>query len=166
MGGKQNQNAFHVDNICAGRRLRAASRKEVTTYRGNQNQHERRGTSCTASSTSWPKNGYVILRDRPAPAIPPSEWESLTYMDWKSGGDTNFAPLASAFGEMECRGFWDHGKADKEGIWTSNRETRAQPRRLRRGDRLQLRPGSRHQAEPERRGNGPAPAYTWTTTTG
>ena len=68
------------------------------------------------------EKGYVILRDRIGPAIPASDWESLTYMDWKSGGDTNFAPLASAFGEMECRGFWDHGKADKEGIWTTNRE--------------------------------------------
>jgi hypothetical protein len=68
------------------------------------------------------EKGFVILRDRIGPAIPASDWESLTYMDWKSGGDTNFAPLASAFGEMECRGFWDHGKADKDGIWTSNRE--------------------------------------------
>ena len=68
------------------------------------------------------EKGYVILRDRLGPAIPASDWESLTYMDWKSGGDTNFAPLASAFGEMECRGFWDHGKADKDGIWTTNRE--------------------------------------------
>src|SRR5215472_12302649 len=66
--------------------------------------------------------GYVILRDRPGPMIPPIEWESLTYMDWKSGGDTNFAPLASATGEMDCRGFWDHGKADKDGIWTTNRD--------------------------------------------
>jgi hypothetical protein len=38
-------------------------------------------------------------------------------MDWKSGRDTNFAPLASATGEMDCRGFWDHGKPDKNGIW-------------------------------------------------
>ncbi len=68
------------------------------------------------------QKGYVILRDHPGPAIPPVEWESLEYMDWKSGGDTNFAPLASATGEMDCRGFWDHGKADKDGIWTENRE--------------------------------------------
>ncbi len=65
-------------------------------------------------------NGSVVLRD--GPAIPPEEWESLEYIDWKSGGDTNFAPLASAKGEMECAGFWDHGKPDKDGIWTSNRE--------------------------------------------
>jgi len=66
--------------------------------------------------------GYVVLRDRQGPAIEPAEWESLEYMDWKSGGDTNFAPLASATGEMDCRGFWDHGKADKNGIWTDNRK--------------------------------------------
>jgi hypothetical protein len=66
-------------------------------------------------------NGYAILRDYDGPAISPAEWEELTYMDWKSGGDTNFAPLASATGEMDCRGFWDHGKADKDGIWTANK---------------------------------------------
>jgi hypothetical protein len=67
------------------------------------------------------EKGYVILRDKQEPRIDPAEWESLVYMDWKSGGDTNFAPLASATGEMDCRGFWDHGKADKDGIWTTNR---------------------------------------------
>ena len=67
------------------------------------------------------EKGYVILRDRRGPQIPQSEWESLAYIDWKSGGDTNFAPLASATGEMDCRGFWDHGKADKDGIWTTDR---------------------------------------------
>ena len=66
--------------------------------------------------------GFAVLRDYDGPAIEAYEWESLEYMDWKSGGDTNFAPLASATGEMDCRGFWDHGKADKDGIWTSNRE--------------------------------------------
>ena len=66
------------------------------------------------------EKGYAILGD--GPAIPPAEWEGLEYVDWKSGGDTNFAPLASAMGEMECAGFWDHGKPDKDGIWTSNRE--------------------------------------------
>jgi hypothetical protein len=68
------------------------------------------------------KRGYAILGDWRGPAIPQAEWESLEYMDWKSGGDTNFAPLASATGEMDCRGFWDYGKPDKEGIWTKNRD--------------------------------------------
>jgi hypothetical protein len=68
------------------------------------------------------EKGYVILRDYEGPPIPREDWESLEYMDWKSGGDTNFAPIASATGEMDCRGFWDHGKADYDGIWTKNRD--------------------------------------------
>jgi hypothetical protein len=68
------------------------------------------------------KTGYAVLRDYNGPAISPAEWEELAYLDWKSGGDTNFAPLASATGELDCRGFWDHGKADKDGVWTANRQ--------------------------------------------
>jgi len=68
------------------------------------------------------KAGYVVLRDYNGPAVPADEWESLQYMDWKSGGDTNFAPLASATGALDCRGFWDHGKPDKGGVWTANRD--------------------------------------------
>ena len=67
------------------------------------------------------EKGFVILR-RYAKTIPPEEWRSLEFMDWKSGGDTRFAPIASAMGEMECAGFWDHGKPDKDGIWTKNAE--------------------------------------------
>ena len=70
---------------------------------------------------SLARDGFAVLRDYQGPMIPRAEWESLEYMDWKSGGDTNFAPLASATGEMDCRGFWDHGKADKNGLWTDNR---------------------------------------------
>lgn len=68
------------------------------------------------------EKGFVVLRDYAGPIVPREEWESLEYMDWKSGGDTNFAPIASALGEMECAGFWDHGKPDKDGIWTKNAE--------------------------------------------
>ena len=65
------------------------------------------------------ETGFVVLRDAPFD-VPVPEWESLEYMDWKSGGDTNFAPLASADGELDCRGFWDKGKTDKDALWTSN----------------------------------------------
>ncbi len=65
--------------------------------------------------------GFVALTPMPI-EVPPSEWESLEYMDWKSGGDTNFAPIASADGELDCRGFWDKGKTDKDALWTSNAE--------------------------------------------
>ncbi|MDQ6771914.1 MAG: hypothetical protein M3024_02830 [Candidatus Dormibacteraeota bacterium] len=68
------------------------------------------------------EKGFAVLKDYDGPAIPDEEFRRLEYMDWKSGGDTNFAPIASALGEMECAGFWDHGKSDKNGIWTSNRD--------------------------------------------
>ena len=65
--------------------------------------------------------GFVALTDLPYD-VPAHEYESLEYMDWKSGGDTNFAPIASADGELDCRGFWDKGKTDKDAMWTSNAE--------------------------------------------
>jgi hypothetical protein len=65
------------------------------------------------------RTGFVQMSDLPV-EVPAHEWESLEYMDWKSGGDTNFAPLASADGELDCRGFWDKGKTDKDALWTSN----------------------------------------------
>ena len=64
--------------------------------------------------------GFLVLKDYIGPSISDREWLSLQYLNWKSGGDTNFAPIASAYGEMECAGFWDHGKADKDGVWTEN----------------------------------------------
>lgn len=70
-------------------------------------------------STMLEETGFVVLRRHETP-VQPSEWIDMEYQDWKSGGDTNFAPIASAFGELECRGFWDHGKPDKDGIWTDN----------------------------------------------
>ena len=66
-------------------------------------------------------DGVVELRPMPV-EVPQAEWEAVEYMDWKSGGDTNFAPLASADGELDCRGFWDKGKTDKDALWTSNAE--------------------------------------------
>src|SRR5262249_5184981 len=67
------------------------------------------------------ERGYVVLRDLDPP-IPESEYLPLEYMDWKSGGDTNFAPGATADGELECRGFWKPGdeRPDKGGKLTSN----------------------------------------------
>lgn len=67
------------------------------------------------------EKGFVELK-RYEGGVDPAEWESLEYVDWKSGGDTNFAILASATGEHDPRGFWEHGKPDKDGIWTSNIE--------------------------------------------
>jgi len=67
------------------------------------------------------ERGYVVLADQDPP-VPDEEFLSLEYMDWKSGGDTNFAPIATADGQLECRGFWKEGdeRPDKGGRWTTN----------------------------------------------
>ena len=65
--------------------------------------------------------GFVILKPYEGD-LDSAEWEQLTYLNWKSGGDTNFAVLASANGEDDARGFWEHGKPDKDGIWAPNIE--------------------------------------------
>ena len=70
-------------------------------------------------SKALAETGFVMLKPMPV-EVPSHEWESLEYMDWKSGGDTNFAPLASADGQLDCRGFWDKGKTDKDALWTRN----------------------------------------------
>jgi hypothetical protein len=64
------------------------------------------------------ETGYVVLDPYEAP-VDPAEWLDLEYVDWKSSGDTRFAPLASAYGQVECNGFWhfDPPKADKDGVW-------------------------------------------------
>jgi hypothetical protein len=67
------------------------------------------------------EHGYVVLRNLDH-VVPEHEYLSLEYMDWKSGGDTNFAPIATSDGELDCRGFWKPGdeRADKGGRFTSN----------------------------------------------
>lgn len=65
------------------------------------------------------EKGFTLLRPY-GKRVPEEEYLGLEYQDWKSGGDTNFAPIASAFGDLECAGFWDHGKPDKDGVWTPN----------------------------------------------
>ncbi len=67
--------------------------------------------------------GFVQLRDAPF-TVPEHEYLDLEYMDWKSGGDTNFAPIATADGTLDCRGFWSAGdeRPDKGARFTSNAE--------------------------------------------
>lgn len=63
-------------------------------------------------------SGYVVL-DSYDQSQDPKEWLDIEYVDWKSSGDTRFAPIASAYGDMECNGFWNHNpaKTDKDGVW-------------------------------------------------
>jgi hypothetical protein len=64
------------------------------------------------------ETGYVVLDSYQQP-MDPAEWKNLEYVDWKSSGDTRFAPIASAYGQIECNGFWhqDPPKPDKDGVW-------------------------------------------------
>ena len=66
------------------------------------------------------ETGYVVV-DSYDQSQDPKEWEDLIYVDWKSSGDTRFAPLASAYGDIECNGFWNHTppKTDKDGVWVN-----------------------------------------------
>lgn len=66
------------------------------------------------------ETGYAVL-DRYPQIDDPPEWERLAYVNWKSSGDTRFAPLASAYGGLECNGFWNHTppKPDKDGVWVA-----------------------------------------------
>jgi hypothetical protein len=66
--------------------------------------------------------GYVCLGRYSGPEIAPEEWESLEYITYPTDTNTFFAPLTSATGETILRGFWDFGKPDLDGIWTSNAE--------------------------------------------
>ena len=72
------------------------------------------------------KNGYVVL-DQHDQAADPTEWLDIEYNDWKSSGVTRFAPLASAFGEIECDGFWNHTppRTDKDGVWIDSQTAKA-----------------------------------------
>jgi hypothetical protein len=75
---------------------------------------------------AFDETGYVVL-DRYDQSEDPQEWLDIEYVDWKSSGDTRFAPLASAYGDMECNGFWNHtpAKTDKDGVWVPANTQRA-----------------------------------------
>ena len=64
------------------------------------------------------ESGYVVL-DRYDQSADPQEWLDVEYVGWRSSGASRFAPLASAYGDLECDGFWNHTppKPDKDGVW-------------------------------------------------
>jgi hypothetical protein len=75
---------------------------------------------------AFEKTGYVVL-DAYDQAADPQEWLDIEYVDWKSSGDTRFSPLASAYGDLECDGFWNHTppKTDKDGVWIDAQTAKA-----------------------------------------
>ncbi|MES2169992.1 MAG: hypothetical protein V4479_04630 [Actinomycetota bacterium] len=77
-------------------------------------------------SAALDERGFVIL-DRYDQAADPQEWCDLRFVDWKSSGDTRFAPLASARGAIEVDGFWNHTppRTDKDGVWIESQVAKA-----------------------------------------
>ena len=72
------------------------------------------------------ETGYVVL-DSYDQSQDPQEWLDIEFVDWKSSGETRFAPLASAYGDLECNGFWHHDppKTDKDGVWVEENIAKA-----------------------------------------
>jgi hypothetical protein len=72
------------------------------------------------------ESGYVVLESYDQSADP-QEWRDIEFVDWKSSGDTRFSPLASAYGDLECNGFWHHDppKTDKDGVWVEDNVAKA-----------------------------------------
>lgn len=64
------------------------------------------------------ESGFAVV-DSYDQSQDPTEWLDIEYVNWKSSGDTRFSPLASAYGDLECDGFWNHTppKTDKDGVW-------------------------------------------------
>ncbi|MCU1505271.1 MAG: hypothetical protein JWP05_240 [Microbacteriaceae bacterium] len=77
-------------------------------------------------SAAIDEKGFVIL-DRYNQEADPMEWLDIEYVDWKSSGVTRFAPLASAKGEIEVNGFWNHEppRTDKDGVWIESQVAKA-----------------------------------------
>ncbi len=66
--------------------------------------------------------GYLMLKKYDGPEFPKQEYEDLVYTTYASDPSTNLAPITSATGELELKGFEAYGKPDLDGIWTENAE--------------------------------------------
>jgi hypothetical protein len=64
--------------------------------------------------------GYLLLKKYDGPEIPKSEYENLVFTTYASDQSTVLAPITSATGEIELRGFEAYGRPDLDGIWTDN----------------------------------------------
>ena len=72
------------------------------------------------------EHGFVVLGQYDQ-SQDPKEWLDVEYVDWKSSGDTRFAPLASAQGEIGVNGFWNQSppRTDKDGVWIESQVAKA-----------------------------------------
>ncbi len=97
----------HTKRILRATRIRPPTRRRGTT------PHYRMPVLQAAG-------GYLVLDKYRGPEIPEQEWEDLTYTTYATDPATFFAPVTSATGKTELKGFWEYGKADLEGVWTEN----------------------------------------------
>jgi hypothetical protein len=81
---------------------------------------EQRGTGHYRMPVLEESGGYLVLNRYSGPEIPSSEWTELSYTTYGTDPDTFFAPITSATGELELKGFWEYGKPDLDGVWTEN----------------------------------------------
>jgi hypothetical protein len=66
------------------------------------------------------QNGYLNLNPIESNLLHSEEWEKLEYVNFKSGGDTKFAPITSGDGGLNVNTFLVDGRADKDGTLTNN----------------------------------------------
>lgn len=64
--------------------------------------------------------GYLLLKKYDGPEIPAHEYEDLVYTTYASDPSTTLAPITSATGAIELRGFEAYGRPDLDGVWTEN----------------------------------------------
>ena len=53
--------------------------------------------------------GHLVLGRYRDPEIPSREWEDLMYTTYATDPGTFFAPITSATGKTEMKGFWEYG---------------------------------------------------------
>ncbi len=73
--------------------------------------------------------GFLVLNKYQGVEINKKEWEALEYVTYPTDPNTWFAPLTSADGAIKMEGFWEHNKADRDGIWTANAKKAPQLRK-------------------------------------
>jgi len=93
--------------------LRATGIRPTAAQQGKKTQHYRMPVLEAAG-------GHLVVNKYHGPEVSDREWKELSYTTYASDPGTYFAPLTSATGKTELKGFWEYGKPDLEGVWTEN----------------------------------------------
>src|SRR5436305_15342907 len=85
-------------------------------------QMPRRGTPHYRMPKLEANGGWLALGPYAGPAIPPEQYETLTYTTYPTDPSTHFAPITSASRELELGAFGKFGKRDLDRGWTPHAE--------------------------------------------